>query len=99
MPLPVYLAFICIFLTLRLDNDGFESTNHPFSSCAGVESFNCLCSSSLPCKCTWLKSEENEGARKLLFNLEDPRIAIFRAREEPQQFFSSQRGAKKKIRL
>ena len=35
--------------------------------------------------CTWLKSEENEEARGLLFNLEELRICFFRAREEPQK--------------
>ena len=32
----------------------------------------------------WLKCEENEEARRLFFNPEEPRICIFRAREEPQ---------------
>ena len=35
--------------------------------------------------CTWLKSEENEEARRLLFNPEEPRSCFFRAREEPQK--------------
>ena len=38
------------------------------------------------CGCTWLKSEENEEARRLLFNPEEPRSCFFRAREEPQKF-------------
>ena len=32
----------------------------------------------------WLKCEENEEARRLFFNPEEPRICIFRVREEPQ---------------
>ena len=32
----------------------------------------------------WHKCEENEEARRLFFNPEEPRISIFRAREVPQ---------------
>ena len=45
--------------------------------------------------CTWLKSEENEEARRLLFNPEEPRIRIFRAREEFQKKFKLARCEEK----
>ena len=50
------------------------------------------------CGCTWLKSEENEEARRLLFNPEEPRIRIFRAREESQKNLNL-RGARKKNKI
>ena len=34
-----------------------------------------------------LQSKENGESRRLLLNPEEPRICIFRARGEPQQFF------------
>ena len=52
------------------------------------------------CGCPWLKSEENEEARRLLFNPEEPRICFFRAREEPQKIWkpSEVRGKFKRKR-
>ena len=45
--------------------------------------------------CTWLKSEENEEARRLLFNPEEPRICIFVRARNPKKLFKPTRCEEK----
>ena len=79
--------FIIVFHVARLDNFSVISFASPSIYFLNAKHHIMVHhpSSYYTCGCTWLKSEEKEEARRLLFNPEEPRICFFRAREEPQK--------------